>query len=174
MVEITPQKPILPTVAWRWPFWSSLALFFLVIGVFVGLKVYLSQVQKDLDGINEQIKAETAKASVKDETAILRLSDTLRSFNELVTRHTYFSQLLDFVDSHTHSKVIFTKFNANRESSALQLRGLTQNYTTLAKQIVALREDENIKSLEVKGINFTSKGLDFELLMTIDQKIFTK
>lgn len=169
-----PQKSKLPVVTWRWPLWMSLILFFSAVIAFIGLKVYLSQLQTDLNSINDQIKSEMTQVSVKDENTVLRLNDTLKSFNELAVHHSYFSQLLDLVGSHTYSKVVFTKFNADRENSMLQLRGVTQNYTALAKQILALREDENIKGLEVKEINFGAAGLNFELLMTIDQKIFTK
>lgn len=174
MVEIMSQKSKSPIVTWRWPLWVSLILFFLAVIAFVGLKIYLSQLQADLSGINDQVKAEMAQISIKDENTILHLSDTLRAFNELVTNHSYFSQLLDLVGARAYSKVVFTKFDADRENSTLQLKGQTQNYTMLAKQIVALREDENIKSLEVKGINFTSSGLSFELLMIVNQEIFTK
>lgn len=174
MVEIMPQKSKLPVVTWRWPLWISLILFFLAVIAFIGLKSYLSQIQADLGSIDDQIKAEIAQVSVEDENTILRLSDTLRAFSGLMIYHPYFSQLLDLVNSRTHPKVVFTKFDADRGNSTLQLKGITQNYTVLAKQIVALREDENIKSLDVKGINFISSGLNFELLMTIDQKIFTK
>ena len=70
--------------------------------------------------------------------------------------------------------MIFTKFDVDREKGTMQLKGSAQNYTALAKQMVALRENENIKSLEVKGINFGTSGLDFELMMFLDPKIFIK
>ena len=51
---------------------------------------------------------------------------------------------------------------------------LTAEESALAKQMVALRENENIKSLDVKNINFGTNGLEFELSMIIDPKIFIK
>jgi len=84
------------------------------------------------------------------------------------------SKLLEFVGSLTYSKTVFTKFDADREKGTMQLKGSAQNYTALAKQMVALRENENVKSLEVKNIYFGTSGLDFELTMLLDQQVFIR
>ena len=174
MVEITPQKQKIYTITWRWPLWVSLILFFLILAAFIFFKVYLSRIEADIVNINYQIKAEAAKVSKGDETTVANLSDSLNAFSGLVVNHSYFSKLLELIGSLTYSKVVFTKFDADREKSTMQLKGSAQNYTALAKQIVALRENENIKSLEVKGINFGTSGLDFELTLGVDPKIFVK
>lgn len=174
MVEITPQKQKIYTVTWRWPLWVSLMLFFLTLAAFIFFKVYLSQIEAGIVNTNDQIKAEAAKVSEGDETIVTNLNDSLNAFGGLVAKHSYFSKLLELIGSLTYSKVVFVKFDADREKNTLQLKGSAQNYTALAKQIVALRENENIKSLEVKGINFGTSGLDFELIMLLDQQVFTK
>ena len=174
MVEITPQKSKSYTLTWRWPLWVSLILFFLTLAAFIFFKVYLSRIEADIVNINDQIKAEAAKVSEGDEMTVASLADSLNAFSGLVVNHSHFSKLLEFIGSLTYSKVVFTKFDADREKSTLQLKGSAQNYTALAKQMVALRENENVKSLEVKGINFGTSGLDFELLMLVNPKVFTK
>ncbi len=174
MVEITPQKLKSYTVTWRWPLWVSLILFFLGLVTFIFFKVYLSRIEADIVNINNQIKVEAAKVNADDETTMVHLSDSLAAFSGLVANHSYFSKLLELVGSLTYSKMIFTKFDVDREKGTMQLKGSAQNYTALAKQMVALRENENIKSLEVKGINFGTSGLDFELMMFLDPKIFIK
>jgi|GEM_PF-3157826 len=174
MVEITPQKPKIYFVAWRWPLWISLGLFLLSAAVFVGFKIYLAQLETEILNINNQIKAEAAKVNAKDENTVSGLNDSLSAFNGLVSNHSYFSELLRLTSSLTHTRVTFTKFDADKDKNFLQLKGVAQNYTILAKQMVALRENENIKSLEVKGINFGTSGLDFELTIGIDPKVFIK
>ena len=74
----------------------------------------------------------------------------------------------------THKRVVFTRFDADREKGIIQLKGTAQNYTALAKQIVALRENENFKSMEIKGINFGINGLDFDLMAGVAPELFTK
>ena len=174
MVEIISQKPKISLPTWRWPLWLSVALFFLSIAAFISLKVYLSQIQVEIVSINNQIKTETAKINADDENTVLHLNDSLGAFSALVKNHSYFSSVFDVIGSLTYQKVVFTKFDANREAGIIQLKGTAQNYTALAKQMVAWREHANVKNLEVKGINFGANGLEFELLSGVDSQFFVK
>lgn len=174
MVEIAPQKSKVVLPEWRWPLRLSLLLIFLCAGAFIVLKFYLSQLESDVAGINGKIKIEQTKINAGDEKSIVNLNDSLLTFSRIVTNHSYFSNFLEIISSLTYSRATFTKIDADREKGIVQLKGETQNYTALAKQIVALRSYEHIKSLEVKGINFTDKGLEFELLLGVDPKIFLK
>ena len=174
MVEITPQKPKLNLPTWRWPLWFSTIIFFLSVGTFIFLRAYQSQLGADISFINNQIKAEAAKISVDDENSVIRLSDSLDAFRRLSADHSYFSNFFNELGSLTHSRLVFTKVDADKEKGLIQLRGTAQNYTTLAKQIVALRSNKDIKSLEIKGINFSTNGLEFEITAGADPKIFIK
>jgi len=174
MVEIISQKPKISLPTWRWPLWFSIALFFLSVVAFISLKVYLSQIQADIVSINNQIKITAASVNIDDENAVTRLSDSLNVFSSLVSNHSYFSDVLSAIGSLTYQKVVFTKFDANRETGLIQLRGVAQNYTSLAKQMVALRENPKVKTLEVKGINFGANGLEFEISLGVSPQIFVK
>lgn len=174
MVEIIPQKPRLSLPTWRWPLWVSLIFFFLSVGAFISLKVYLSRLTDDISRINNQIKAEAANISVDDENAVIRLSDSLNAFSRIEASHSYFSSFFDLISSLTYSRLVFTKIDADKEKGLIQLKGTAQNYTALAKQLVALRSNEHIKSLEIKGINFSTNGLEFEVTAFADTKIFIK
>ncbi len=174
MVEITPQKSKLVIPGWRWPLWLSLALFFLSLFAYTGLKVYLAQIQAEIVDINNEIKTEASKVNTDDENTVVRLSDSLTALNGIVSNHSYFSGALDLVGSLTHSRAVFTKFDADRDKGTINLKGLTQSYTVLAKQMVALRENDYVKSLEVKGINFGNTGLEFELTLGVDPQMFIK
>lgn len=138
------------------------------------MKVYLSRLESDIATINGRIKAEVAKVSVDDENAVARLSDSLSAFAGIMLNHSYFSDFFDLISSLTYSRLVFTKIDADKEKGVIQLRGTAQNYTALAKQLVALRSNKDIKSLEIKGINFSTNGLEFEVTAFADPKIFTK
>lgn len=174
MVEITPQKPKLVLPTWSWPLWLSAALFFLVALSFIALKVYLAQIQAEIISVNEQIKTEASKASADDENTVVRLSDSLAAFGGIVSNHSYFSGVFSLIGSLTHSKAVFTKFDADRDKGTINLKGAAQSYTVLAKQMVALRENQYVKALEVKGINFGNTGLEFELTLGVDSQLFLK
>ncbi|MBI4919745.1 hypothetical protein HY838_00355 [Candidatus Azambacteria bacterium] len=172
MVEIIPQKPKISLPTWRWPLWVSVTLIFLSIAIFIFLKVYLSKVQADIVDINNQIKISAAKVNVSDENTVAHLSDSLNVFSSLVGNHSRFSDVLNTIGMLTHQKITFIKFDADRKTNLIQLKGIAQNYTTLAKQMVALRENANVKSVEVKGINFSTNGLEFELSVGVDPQLF--
>ena len=174
MVEIIPQKPKISLSTWRWPLWLSVALFFLSIAAFISLKVYLAWIQTEIVNINNQIKTEAAKVNTDDENTVAHLSDSFNAFSGLVANHSYFSNVFDVISSLTYQKVVFTKFDADRETGIIQLKGTAQNYTALAKQMVALRENPDVKNLEVKGINFSANGLEFEFLAGVDSQLFVK
>lgn len=174
MVEITPQKPKLILPNWRWPLWLSLAVFLLSIGAFIFLKVYLAQIQTEIISINNQIKTESGKVNVDDENTVIRLSDSLSALDGIISNHSYFSNVLILISSLIHSKAVFTKFDADRDKGIINIRGSAQSYTILAKQMVALRENEYVKNLEVKGINFGTTGLEFELTLGVDPQMFVK
>ncbi|MDO8443471.1 MAG: hypothetical protein Q7S78_00550 [Candidatus Azambacteria bacterium] len=174
MVELVSQKPKISLPTWHWPLWVSIGLVFLSAAAFVFLKVYLAQIQTEIININEQIKAEAAKVNTNDENAMLRLNDSLGSFNGLAANHSYFSSALETIGALTYKNIIFTKLDADREKGIIQLKGMAQNYTALAKQIVALRGNENFKSMEIKGINFGVNGLEFELMAGVISDLFIK
>lgn len=174
MVEIVSQKPKIVLPSWRWPLWLSLAFFFSSVAAFIFLKVYLSQLESDVININNSIKIELAKVNIGDEKSIINLNDSLLTFSRIITNHSYFSNFFEIIGSLTYSRVTFTKIDADREKGIIQLKGETQSYTFLAKQIVALRDSKYVKNLEVKGINFSDRGLEFELLLGVDSKIFLK
>lgn len=174
MVEIASKKSTLSLPTWRWPLWFSLILFFLSVGVFLSMKVYLSRLESDIVAINSKIKTEAAKVSVDDENAVLRLNDSLDAFSRVMASHSYFSNFFDLISSLTYSRLVFTKIDADKEKGLIQLKGTAQNYTALAKQLVSLRSNKDIKSLEIKGINFSTNGLEFEVMAFADPKIFTK
>lgn len=180
MVEITQGKSKV-VITWRWPLWVSFLLFLLTIIVFIFLKVYLNQIQSEIININEQIKTEAGKVNADDQNAVVYLDNSLDAFSGIVLNHTYFSSTMDLISSLTHSKVVLTKFYADngkstavQKDSTIQVEGLAQNYTTLAKQMVALRENDNVKSLDVEGINFGTTGVSFKLTLGVDPKIFSK
>ncbi len=174
MVEIVSQKPKISIPAWQWPLWVSIGLFFLSVAAFLSLNIYLSQIRAETDSIGNQIKIEAAKVNPKDAEAIARLNDALGNFNKLILTHSSFSKVLDVIGALTYQKVVFTDFAADREKNTIQLRGIAQNYTALAKQIVALRQNENIKGLAIKGISFGAKGLSFDIAVEVDSKLFIK
>lgn len=174
MVEITPQKSKLVLPTWSWPLWLSLTLFFLAVGVFIALKVYLAQIQAEIISVNNQIKTEALKVSADDENTVVRLSDSLAAFSGIVSNHSYFSDVFSLIGSLTHSRAVFTKFDADRDKGIINLKGAAQSYTVLAKQMVALRENDYVKNLEVKGINFGNTGLEFELTLGVDPQMFIK
>lgn len=175
MVEIiVSQKPKIALLSWRWPLWLSLTLFFSSLVAFIFLKVYLSQLESDIVSINNRIKIESAKVNANDEKSIINLNDSLLIFSSVITNHSYFSNFFEIIGSLTYARVTFTTIDANKEEGIVQLNGDAQNYTALAKQIVALRDSKHIKNLEVKGINFGDKGLEFELLLGVDPKMFLK
>lgn len=174
MVELISQKPKISLPTWRWPLWISIILVLLSAAAFIFLKVYLAQIQTEIVSINNQIKAEAAKVNVGDEDAMLRLNDSFGAFSGLIANHGYFSKALETIGMLTYKKVVFAKFDADREKGIIQLKGTAQNYTALAKQVVALRENENFKSMEIKGINFSVNGLEFELLAGVIPELFIK
>lgn len=174
MVELVSQKPKISLPKWRWPLWVSIVLVLSSAAAFIFLKVYLAQIQTEIASINSQIKAEAAKVNSGDEDAMLRLNDSLGVFSGLVANHNYFSKALETIGALTYKKVTLTKLSVDREKGVVQLKGIAQNYTALAKQIVALRENENFKSMEIKGINFGVNGLEFELLAGVIPELFIK
>lgn len=174
MVELVSQKPKISLPTWRWPLWVSIALLFLSVTAFIFLKVYLAQIQTEIISINNQIKSEAAKVNTNDEDAMLRLNDSLASFSGLVANHSYFSSAFETIGALTYKKMTFTKLDIDREKGIVQLKGMAQNYTALAKQIVALRENKNFKSMEIKGINFSVNGLEFELTAGVIPELFIK
>ena len=174
MVELVSQKPKISLPAWRWPLWISVALVLLSAAAFIFLKVYLTQIQAEIVSINDQIKTEAAKVNIDDENAMLRMNDSLSAVSGLIANHSHFSKTLETIGALTYKKVVFSKFDADREKRIVQLKGTAQSYTALAKQIVALRENENFKSVEVKGIIFGVNGLEFELLAGVIPELFTK
>lgn len=176
MVELNApkQKLNVNTENLRWPLGVSVALFFTVIAVFIGFKIYLNRIQADIVAIDQQVQEEIKKVSVQDENLVIRMNESIGAFKNILENHSYFSNVLDFISSLTYAKTYYERFDADLEKNAIQIKGTTQNYSTLAKQIVAIRDNKSVQSLEVSSLSFSSGGVNFGFLLTVDSSVFTK
>lgn len=174
MVEITPKAPTLEKTlpSWRWLLWASLALLIAVILVYVGLRVYLSQLYNEVIDLNNRIREAAAQVNIQDEQTVVQFNDSLNSLKGLFANHTYFSKFFALVNSSTHPRVSYRSIQADGAKNNIQLQGVTQSYSILAKQIVAFRSSPLINGVEVTGITFTTAGLQFILKIEVKPDIF--
>ncbi len=174
MVEIRPKMPSLAQIlpSWKWLLWASAVLLILVVAGYVGLRFYLTQLHNEVVDLNNQIKEAAAQVNIQDEQTILRFNDSLNVIRSLFSNHAYFSSLFGILHGSTYPKLSYRSVQVDVSKNLIQLQGKTQSYTSLAKQIIALRNISFVKGVDVSGIVFAVDGLQFGLKIEVNPDIF--
>jgi len=176
LVKIIPRpKPKIP--GWlNFLFWLSLLLGFCVIGSYFYLRYQISALEKKENSLETQISELERKIDedLKKE-GVAEISEKIKYFSKLLKEQKTPSKVFEFLKSVTHPRVQITSLNLDVKNYKMSLEAVTDNFQTLAEQILVLRENQNVQNLEVLNISLTKEGkVEFALNFTLKEEIFKK
>jgi Tfp pilus assembly protein PilN len=160
------------------PFWvdilfylSVVLLIFTLISYF-SLNHFLETSQKTLADLETTLSEEISeKAVLKNE--ILTYQKKIKDFSRLINAHLKTSNIFDFMEEQCHPEVWFNEFSLDTEAGKVLLAGEAQNFEALGQQMLILRDEKLIKSIDLGGVSLKKEGkINFNLSLSFDPSIF--
>ncbi len=152
---------------------SSAALV-LVLVLWGGMFFYKKSLVSQISDLKKQ-QSEVFNAKDKELAAkIVDLDKGAALTQALLKNHIYSTHIFNKIASSTMPSVQWKSFDLSVPDSKVGLKGLASNYATLAKQLLAL-EEENFSNMEVSNIAVDrAGGVSFMVFFNFDPKVLQK
>lgn len=153
----------------------SFVLFFLILGAWGGLYFYNSQISKEINKIQEEIEAIPLGERKEQVQKIEEANKKLNVFGGILNSHTYASNIFGEVEGFTLKKVYFNEFDVDVKKNTISLGGITDSYTTFAKQYNELKNrPDTIRKAEIDSVAMAKIGIEFKLTLFMSSNTFLK
>lgn len=153
----------------------SFVLFFAVLGAWGGLYFYNSQIDKEIKKVKEEIEAIPLGERKSQVDKIEEANKKLNVFGGILNNHVYASNIFDEVENFTLKKVYLNEFDVDIKKNVVSLGGITDSYTTFAKQYNELNgRRDTIKKTEIDSVAMAKSGIEFGLTLFVSSNIFLK
>jgi len=161
-----------------------LGLLILSLLIYGGLLIYKNKVQKQFEGINQEINKLDLMRNKEKETNIYNTDKKINLVENLFAEHLYWSKIFTRLEQAVIPQVYFknSKFNFVGEEVNIQLSGVAQSYTALAKQMIGLKMDPSdalasssdplVLKVDLTKMSLSEKGgIEFEMSVVFDKNI---
>lgn len=102
-----------------------------------------------------------------------KVSTKIELGKKLISEHGYLSRLFVFLESNTLKNVSLTSFGYSG-SSEVQLSGVAKNYTSVANQAEAFKNDPNVESVDISSLSLGEGGIvSFEVKIEFIPSFFS-
>lgn len=142
-----------------WVFSGALVLFIAALVLAGGLYFYGRALQTTRGRWVEQVKAQEAELRPELLSQLTQLGATFASVRDLLSSHSFPSNVLTLVQSLTHPSVQFTGFSYSRSARKIELAGLARSYQTVAQQVRAMEASPQIERVDFGGLSRNERGL---------------
>lgn len=172
-LKIIPKQK-LETPPWVvYVFLGSLALVFLLAGIYFFTANKISTEQAQTDSLQAQItalKSNQASQGLKDSAIVL--SRKVEDFSHIFKEHKITSRFFDLLRASCHPKVQFTAFDFNANEGTIKLVGAGRDFQVLGEQILIFKQDKSIKDVGISNINLSKEGdVSFNLSFLIEPSL---
>mgnify|MGYP001562136117 CR=1 FL=1 len=147
-------------------------LLVLILIITGGLWLYGNSLTAKITDADKQIaNLEKQRNDLKGaEQKLVTLSKQISLTNQILKNHTYWSKGLSKIESALQSNIQFKSFSAILSEESFRIQALSDNYTTIAKQLAAFIADDSIKDISLDNVNaLTSGKLDFNAKIKFDK-----
>ena len=151
------------------------ALIVLVLMIVGGLWLYSENLADQITANDEQIAALESQRDTKAEQNLITLSKQVSITSQILKNHIYWSVGLSKIESAVQNNIQFKSLSAVLGEGSLHIRALSDNYTTIARQLAAFVADDSIKDVTLDGLStLTSGKLDFSTKVEFNKAKFLK
>lgn len=150
-------------------------LIVLVLVIYGGLWIYGNSLANQITADDNQLAALEKQRDPVAEKNLITLSKQLSITGQLIKNHIYWSIGLSKIESAVQNNIQFKSLSANLTENSLNIQALSDNYTTIARQLAALVADDSIIDVTLDGVNtLTSGKLDFSTKVKFNDAKFLK
>lgn len=156
---------IIPEQKEEAPKWVNYVLFFFVflvlaLGTFsLILRSKNGSLEAEKISLASQIQAlELDPENIASEKELNQVSKKLRDFTTVYENQNLASKFFDFLRKVCHPRVYFTSMDLNLNNFSVVFIGRTEGFQFLGEQLLVLSQREDVKGVEVSGINLEKDG----------------
>lgn len=148
-------------------------LIVLVLVVAGGLWLYSESLATKITNQVDELASLEKTRNPDAEKKLITLSKQFSITSQIIKNHAYWSIGLSKIESALQNNIQFKSFTATLTEGSLNIQALSDNYTTIARQLAAFIADDSITDVTLNGVNaLTSGKLDFNTKITFDKTKF--
>jgi len=171
--ELIPKERVKASSIINKLFLLSLILLIILGGVYAFLKYKNHSIQSKIKDAENQIVKINSEKDSGTEKYIFDAQKKISDFSKVFKNHKIASNFLAFINESSNKEVKFLELNFNTKTNNVSLRGETENFDTLGKQILNLQKSDLVKGLDMSNISLNKEGkVDFTIIFSLDSKIF--
>lgn len=171
--ELIPKEKIKTSSIINILFLSSLTLLIILGGSYAFLKFKTSSTQAEIRDADDQIIKIKKERDNDTERYVFDTQKRIKDFSEILEKHKITSNFFAFVDKTSYEKVKFLELGLDTETKNVSLKGETENFDTLGKQILNLKNNDFVKGLDISNISLNKEGkINFTVNFSLDSEIF--
>jgi len=171
--ELIPKEKIKTSSIINILFLLSLILLIVLGGSYVFLKLKNSSTQSKIRDADDQIIKIKEERNDDTERYVFDTQRRIEDFSEILKKHKITSNFFVFIDKASYEKVKFLELGLDTETKNVSLKGETENFDTLGKQILNLKNDDFVKGLDIFNISLNKEGkINFTVNFSLDSEIF--
>jgi len=153
----------------------GIGLVVLVLLFVGGLWMYSNNLTDQISAADKQLADLEAQRDKKVEQNLVTLSKQIVLTSQILEDHVYWSTGFSKIESALQSNVQFKSLSAVLGEKSIRVRALSDNYTTIARQLAAFVADNSVKDVSLDGVStLTSGKLDFNIKIKFDETKFLK
>jgi len=171
--ELIPKEKIKTSSIINKLFLLSLILLIVLGGYYAFLRFKISSIRSGIREADDQIIKIKREKNNDTERYVFNAQKKINDFSEILEKHKITSNFFVFIDKTSYEKVKFLELGLDTETKNVFLKGETENFDTLGKQILNFKNNDFVKGLDISNISLDKEGkINFTVNFSLDSKIF--
>jgi hypothetical protein len=164
-IELTPKKPKeKPFTFFDFFFYFSFILVLITLAIFGIFFLVEKNLKRNLEEVKKEIIAKETSERKEKEAKVLLIQKQINDFFFLFDSQRFNSRFFDSFQKVVHPKVHFSKIDLRIGEDIVSLSGATENPITLAQQIMAFKQADFLREINLKKVSLSKEGkYDFEI-----------
>ncbi len=155
----------------RW-IYTGMVLCALVLAIYGGLWSYQNNLNNKISDIDNQLTSLENQRNKKTEGALLVIAKQLKLVSDVFDNHLYWTTGFSKIEASMQNKVQFKSLVSDK-TGLFRMHAVSDNYTTIAKQLAAFVADDSVKDVILNNVSTLNNGqLDFNAQITFDKSKF--
>lgn len=149
----------------------SLSIVFLIvaIGAYVALTYYAKTTESEIAAIDGKLELIQKSRDKSIEDSLTDFSQQLSTVRGLLASHVAWSNIILDMQHSIDSKVRLASLEVETSQKRISLRGFSDSYATVAKQIASLYHNAVVKDLTLSRVQSVNKGgVEFTMQIIIN------
>lgn len=152
---------------------SSVFLLIVAVLAYAILIYFNNKSAGAIQGLEEQIvKIGTPQQKVLEAQVFSQEKD-IKNFAEIFNKRSQSSKVFDFLETITHTKVWFSKFELDVGKAQIAISGITQDFQTLGQQSIIFKNQELIAAVDLANVALAKDGqVEFTFNLSLSPEVF--